>query len=524
MQSIDAAWWRSAVIYQVYPRSFKDSNRDGIGDLRGVEEKLDYLSWLGISAVWFNPTFPSPNTDWGYDISDYYGVHPDFGTVDDLRHLIEAAGKRNIRIILDLVPNHTSEKHPWFIDAMSSRDAAHRDWYVFADGKGNGPPNNWIDVRGECAWIHDPNSGQWYLHNFLASQPDLNWWNEDLRREFTKILSFWFDCGIAGFRIDVAHGVIKDKELRNNPETVPDHTIGEIHYHRQIQKFNAHRPEVHEIYRSWRELARQYSPERLLYGETDALTIEETASYYGTDDEFQLTLNSQSVKIPGTIPALAHAIRETEEAFAPTSWPSWTGSNHDIPRFPTRWGSGNIDRARCFLLMLLTLRGTPVLYYGDELCMQDEPMDPKFWKDPMYTPSRDSSRTPMPWSSAPNGGFTDDDIVPWLPISRHLTPSVAEQQNDPDSPLALTRRMIAFRSRHAEFTLSPYVSLVETSTLWAWNRGDSHIVVMNIGDKQVSCSLPSGRKVIATHIEEEGKHWNGTYVNPHEAFIVEIEQ
>ncbi len=514
-------WWKTAVIYQIYPRSFRDTNRDGIGDLRGVEEKLDYLSWLGITALWFNPTFPSPDTDWGYDIADYYGVHPDFGTVDDLRHLIEAAEKRGIRIILDLVPNHTSEEHPWFIDAKSSRHAAHRDWYVFADGKGKGPPNNWVDVRGECAWIRESPTGQWYLHNFLATQPDLNWWNMDLRREFTKILSFWFDMGVSGFRIDVAHGVIKDRELRDNPDTVPGHKDGEIHYHRQIQKYNAHRPEVHEIYRSWRDLARQYSPERLLYGETNALTIEETASFYGNDDEFQLTLNGPSLGIPGTVPALAGAVRATEEVFAPTSWPCWTGSNHDIPRFPTRWAQGNIDRARCFLLMLLSLRGTPVLYYGDELCMQDEPMDPKFWKDPMYVPSRDSSRTPMPWTSAQEGGFTDDDITPWLPIGQHLTPSVAEQQQDPDSPLALTRRLLAFRTKHPEFTLSPYTSLLETRTLWAWRRGDHHTVVMNIGHEPVSCSLPPGTKVIATHSGKEGELWDGTTVNADEAFIVE---
>ena len=248
MPNDDAAWWRDGVLYQIYVRSFADSNGDGIGDLRGVIEHLDHLGWLGVDGVWLSPVNPSPDLDWGYDVSDYRDVHPDLGDLRTLDELVGEAGSRGIRILLDLVPNHTSDRHPWFVDARSSRDAAHRDWYVWADPRADGsPPNNWRSIFGGSAWELDPTTGQYYLHNFLPEQPDLNWWNEEVRHEFDDILRFWFDRGIAGFRIDVANGLIHDPELRDNPAATEDDPP-EIRRRGQRQVYNLNRPEVHEIY------------------------------------------------------------------------------------------------------------------------------------------------------------------------------------------------------------------------------------------------------------------------------------
>ena len=262
------SWWRSGVLYQLYPRSFADSNGDGHGDLQGIIEHLDHLAWLGVDGIWLNPINPSPNADWGYDVADYTGVEPDFGDLDVLDRLVAGAGERGIRVILDLVPNHTSDRHPWFIDARSSRTARHRDWYVWADARPDGgPPNNWVSVFGGSAWTWDEPTQQYYLHNFLAEQPDLNWWNDEVREAFDDIVRFWFDRGISGFRIDVAHGIVKDVELRDNPSATPDdddlaRALG------QRQEFSMNRPEVHDVLRRWRAIADAYEHDPILLGET----------------------------------------------------------------------------------------------------------------------------------------------------------------------------------------------------------------------------------------------------------------
>ncbi|HUC13937.1 MAG TPA: alpha-amylase family glycosyl hydrolase, partial [Acidimicrobiales bacterium] len=285
-------WWRGATFYQIYVRSWRDSNGDGIGDLAGVCEGLDYLKWLGIDAIWLSPTMPSPNTDWGYDVSDYYGVHPDLGTLDDLDRLIADAGEREIAVLLDLVPNHSSDAHPWFVDALEGRDAEHRSYYVWADGKADGsPPNNWLSATGGTAWTYDERSGQFYLHNFLPTQPDLNWWHQPVHQEFEKIIRYWFDRGAAGFRIDVAHGLYKDALLRDNPPTLPsDHHAIRRGGLRQV--YNANRPEVHEVYKRWRQIADDYEPQRALLGEVWELDPERFGDYYGREKpELQMAFN-----------------------------------------------------------------------------------------------------------------------------------------------------------------------------------------------------------------------------------------
>ena len=285
-------WWRSGVLYQLYPRSFADANGDGHGDLEGVIAHLDHLAWLGIDAIWLNPIHPSPNADWGYDVADYLDVHPDFGDLATLDRLIARAADHDIRVVLDLVPNHTSDRHPWFEDARTSRTAEHRDWYVWADAQPDGsPPNNWVSVFGGAAWTWDETTQQYYLHNFLAEQPDLNWWNEEVRSAFDDILRFWFDRGIAGFRIDVAHGIVKDVDLRDNPLAVEGddaltRSLG------QRQEFNMNRPEVHDVIRRWRAIADRYDQEPILVGETWVADLTRLMRFYGDGtDELHLALN-----------------------------------------------------------------------------------------------------------------------------------------------------------------------------------------------------------------------------------------
>src|SRR5689334_4537025 len=289
MPDESTAWWRNAVVYQIYPRSFADTTGDGVGDLRGIVEHLDHLEWLGVDAIWLNPVTVSPDADWGYDVSDYTAVQPALGTMADLDTLLDEATRRELRVLLDLVPNHTSIEHPWFVDARSSRASAYRDWYVWADPKPDGSaPNNWVSSFGGPAWTLDDASGQYYLHNFLPEQPDLNWWNDDVCAAFDEILAFWFDRGIAGFRIDVCHMIIKDAELRDNPPArADDHAMAE--FVRQEPVYNANRPEVHDIIRRWRHLADTYDPPRVLIGETNVEDLELMARYYGRgDDELHL--------------------------------------------------------------------------------------------------------------------------------------------------------------------------------------------------------------------------------------------
>ena len=435
-------WWKHGVLYQVYPRSFQDSDGDGVGDLRGVIQRLDHLAWLGIDGIWLNPVSPSPNRDWGYDVSDYLDVASEYGGLDALQELIDAASDRGIRVVLDLVPNHTSDQHPWFVDARSGRNAEHRDWYVWADpANDGGPPNNWRSSFGGPAWTLDEASGQYYLHNFLPYQPDLNWWNEDVRAAFDGILRGWFDRGVAGFRIDVAHAIVKDRLLRDDPATVAGATALD---EPQII-YSMHRPEVHDVLRRWRAIADAYQPPRVLIGETWVRDLPELASYYGEGTELHLAFNFAFATAPFEATALRAVIDATERALGTDPWPLWTASNHDIGRLATRWASGEERRVRCALFVLLLLRGTPTLYAGDEIGLEDVEMPSSRWRDEGSGPggrSRDPGRTPIPWEPGPGHGFTSPGVEPWLPIGG-VARSVAEQRADPDSTLAWCQKVIA---------------------------------------------------------------------------------
>src|SRR5258708_21293043 len=367
---MDRRWWQRATLYQLYVRSWQDSDGDGYGDLRGIISRLDYLEWLGVDGIWLSPTMPSPDQDWGYDVSDYLSVHPEVGSIGDLDSLVAEVGKRGMRVLLDLVPNHTSSAHPWFVDASSASDSAHRGYYVWADpAPGGGPPNNWIDATGHPAWEWHAESGQYYLHNFLPSQPDLNWWLPAVHHEFKEILKFWFDRGIAGFRIDVAHGLYKDALLRDNPPLAHADPLQGRFGQRPV--YSANRPETHGVFRDWRALADTYSPPRLLLGETWVGDLRALASYYGDDDELDLAFNFVFVFAEFAAPALPGVVAQTLAKLPIGACPVWMASNHDVGRFATRWGNGDERKIKLALLVLGTLPGTTVLYYGDETGMTD---------------------------------------------------------------------------------------------------------------------------------------------------------
>ena len=510
----NGTWWQRGVFYQIYPRSFCDTTADGIGDLPGMIEKLDYLEWLGVDGIWVNPVTPSPNHDWGYDVSDYCCVHPELGTLEHVDELIREAHRRNIRVLMDFVPNHTSSDHEWFRDAASARDSVHRTWYIWGDPKEDGsPPNNWLSTFGGSAWTWDEKTGQYYLHNFLPSQPDLNWWEDGVRAAMDDVLRFWWDRGVDGFRIDVAHAVIQDKDLRDN---LPLRESAHPREQRlgQESTYNMNQPEVHDIIRRWRQIAQAYDPERLLVGETFVLDLARMAQYYGTGDELHLAFNFVFVFQEFDAKLLRATVEQTLELLPQLAWPCWTGSNHDVLRFPTRWCDNDERKARLALMMLLTLRGTPFLYYGDEICMGNTPiergqvLDPvgkRFWPEDK---GRDAGRTPMPWSARDGAGFTEPGVTPWLPLGDVDACNVEDQRDDPGSALHLTRDLIMLRKDTEDLASGDYRSLDSPHGVWAYGRGSEIVVVLNFSDERVDYKT-AGTVLVATTRAGEGAETGG---------------
>jgi alpha-glucosidase len=527
MDGWPADWWHGGTMYQVYVRSFADSNGDGVGDLQGVVERLDYLEWLGVRGVWLSPTMPSPDRDWGYDVSDYRSVHPDLGDLESLDRLIHEAARRGIGILLDLVPNHTSDRHPWFVDARSSRDAEHRDWYVWHDGLPDGaPPNNWQSVFAGPAWTFDEPTGQWYLHNFLAEQPDLNWWNEGVREEFDSILRFWLERGVAGFRIDVAHSMVKDRLLRDNPPTTEDdHPIVRRLPLREV--YNMNRPEVHDVLRRWRRVADSYGPGRLLVGETWVFGVERLAPFYGTGtDELDMGFNFPFAFSALDAGEMGTVVEATETALPAGAWPVWTGSNHDIGRFATRWCAGDEARTRCALVLLVSLRGTAFLYYGDEIGMVDVPVPRDLLRDPVGIrgwpdqPGRDPCRTPMQWRPGPGAGFTDPGVEPWLPIGDANACNVEAQQRDPYSILNLTRELIRLRSS-TDLGKGPFRTVLREGDVWVWRRG-ALTVAANLTGEPRGISVDASRVLVSSsRSRDRGTATGTTRLEPWEALVLE---
>ncbi len=530
MPERDWLWWRDGVLYEVYPRSFCDTNGDGVGDLRGVTSKLDHLAWLGVDGIWLNPITDGPNDDWGYDVADYCSVHPELGTLEDVDDLVREASARGIRVILDIVPNHSSDRHAWFVDAKSSRDSVHRDYYVWADPKPDGtPPNNWVNTfnPGHSAWTFDDTSGQYYLNQFLPTQPDLNWWSERVRDEFDAIYRFWYDRGISGFRIDVCHAVVKDKALRDNPPSGPDdHWYVQMYGQRFV--YNTNRPEVHDVLRRWRSLADSYDPPRALVGETYVLDPDAFASFYGRGDELHLAFNFMLLHSEFAAPALRTAVEQAEALIPPAGWPTWTGGNHDNHRWATRWCGGDEAKVRAGMVMLMGLRGTPFLYNGDEIGMPDTNVPAERLLDPvgkMFGPrvGRDDERTPMHWSRDPGAGFSAPGVEPWLPYGNFAACNVEDQRGDPASTLHLTRDLIALRRGSHDLRRGGYgTHPASNERLWVWTRGDATTVALNLSDDDATVDGVDGTIRVASDRARDGEPVHGTLaLEPWAAVILE---
>ena len=467
-------WWRHGVIYQIYPRSFADANGDGVGDLAGITSRLGHLNdgtpgSLGVDAIWLSPFYPSPMADFGYDVADYTDVDPIFGTIDDFDRLVEAAHARGIRVVVDLVPNHTSDQHPWFLESRSSRDNPKRDWYVWADSRPDGsPPNNWMSSfpRAGKAWAFDAATGQWYLHSFTPQQPDLNWWNPEVRQAMDDVMRFWLDRGVDGFRVDVAHKMARDPELRDNPLVeLGDEDLGESQEARDsrraklkaVPRRDEDWPEVHEILRRFRQTLDSYD-DRMAVGEVYLLDLERLARYYGSgEDEFHLVHNFVFQSQPWKAEAFRSVVEEFNGLLPADAWPAWMLSNHDVSRIATRYDEGGNGqaRARVAAMLLLTLRGTPFVYMGDEIGQADGEIPPDRVVD---VDGRDPERSPMQWDGSPGAGFSTGD--PWLPVgSQAAAVNVAAQRDDPASMLTLFRRLIWYRKGSAALRGGDYRAL-----------------------------------------------------------------
>ena len=510
-------WWREAVLYQVYPRSFADSDGDGVGDLPGLIARLDHLAWLGVDAIWLNPTFPSPNADWGYDVGDYCDVDPDLGTLEDLDRLVAAAGERGIRVLLDLVPNHTSDRHPWFVESRSRRDGPRRSWYIWADPRADGsPPNRLESAFGGPAWTLDERTGQYYLHSFLPEQPDLDWLNGEVRAEFERILRFWLDRGIAGFRIDVVHKTVKPRGVRRD-----------VAVSREDPTPPADPDELHALLRRWRALVDASERPGVLLGETHVLDVAQMVAFYGTgEDELHLAFNFPFVYSRFDPKRLSRVVAATERAVPRTAWPVWTASNHDAGRLASRWCGGDERKVRCALLILLALRGTPVLYYGDEIGLPDVDVPRQRIRDPVGLRTRpekrgrDRCRTPMHWDSSAGAGFTDPQAEPWLPLGDVASCNVADQRVDPRSTLSFCRDLIALRRSWPSLRSAPYAPLSSRGAVWAWRRGEDCVVAVNLGERASRLEVEPGTIAIHTSREREGERVDELRLAPWEGVVV----
>lgn len=518
-------WWESGVIYQIYPRSFQDSDGDGVGDLAGIGQRLDYIAELGVDAIWLSPIFPSPMADFGYDVADYCDVAAIFGDLQQFDALLAQAHARGLKVLLDFVPNHSSVEHPWFVESRASRQSVKRDWYIWRDSApGGGPPNNWTSDMGGSAWELDAGTGQYYLHAFLKEQADLNWRNPDVRAAMDDVLRFWFDRGVDGFRIDVLWHCIKAEGLPDNPLNpafVP--SMGEKL--KVLQQNSADRPEIHEIAHGFRKLADGYG-ERLLVGEI-CLPLDRLMTYYGSDDApgVHLPFNFQLLDARWNAEALAAIIADYEAALPAGGWPNWVIGSHDAPRIAGRIGEA---QARVAAMLLLTLRGTPTLYQGDELGIglvdipPDRIRDPQDLRQPGLGLGRDGARTPMAWNGSENAGFST--IEPWLPLNADWqVRNVACQQTDPGSMLLLYRRLLALRRAHAALSIGDLTLVPAFSGALEYERreGTQRLrIALNLTAESRQIALNADESVAELRLSTvPGRNFDGTLV-PNEGVVL----
>ena len=512
----DDPWWKRAVVYQIYPRSFADSDGDGIGDLPGLRAHLDDLVWLGVDALWLSPFYPSPNADFGYDVSDYCAVDPVYGTLDDFDGLVADAHDRGIRIIVDWVPNHSSEQHPWFVDSKRGRDADHRNWYVWRDpAPDGGPPNNWVSTFApdHPAWTFDEASGQWYLHLFEPGQPDLNWDEPAVEAAMHDILRFWLDRGVDGIRADVVHCIGKDPDLPDNPAhlaPIPHSVLNDVGV-------------THGRLRAIRHLIDEYPGDRMILGEVFLLSTAAVAEYYGDDDELHLAFNFPPLLAPWRATQWNEAIAEEERELTPRgAWPTWVLSNHDNPRPRTRYDNGarllgedevtrgrrSEPRGRAAAVLLFTLRGTPFLYQGEELGLLDAVITEEQRLDPG---GRDGCRAPIPWDGTPDHGWpTPEGVATWLPFPPDADGhNYASQRDDPGSVLHLYRRLLAARRGSPALTVGDLVQLEAPEGVVAYRRrdgstGDQRTVLVNYTGESVDVDPQAAGRALRVEIASDG--------------------
>jgi alpha-glucosidase len=522
-----ANWWQRGVIYQVYPRSFQDSNGDGIGDLNGIAGRLDHLVGLGVDAVWISPIFLSPMADFGYDVADHRAVDPIFGSLADFDRLLAAAHAKGLRIILDFVPNHTSDQHPWFVESRSSRTNAKRDWYVWRAPRGDGgPPTNWLSEFGGPAWTLDAVTGEYYYHAYLKEQPDLNWRTPAVRAAMLDVLRFWFQRGVDGFRVDAIHQLIEDDRLRDNP---PDANWrpGMSPARRLLRAYTMDQPEVHEAIAAMRQVADSFG-DKVMIGEA-YLPIDRLMAYYGVDlTGFQLPFNFHLMSTPWTPTAVAALIQAYERALPKGGWPNWVLGNHDRSRVASRLGC---EQARVAAMLLLTLRGTPTIYQGEEIGMTDVAISPQQVVDPWEKNvpglglGRDPARTPLPWDASPKGGFTSGE--PWLPLGpEHDRVNVASEARDPQSMLSLYRALLALRRREEALVSGQWepVAAGEQVLLYERRRGSRAVgVALNMTAKASEASIAGPATVLlSTHLDRTGRESSPKLrLRPHEGLIFE---
>jgi alpha-glucosidase len=457
-------WWQNAVFYEIYPRSFSDSNNDGIGDLNGITSKLDYLKSLGVDAIWITPCYPSPQVDFGYDVSDYENIDPMYGSLADFDRLASEAHKSGIRIIMDFVINHTSDQHPWFKESRSSRDNPKRDWYIWRDGKGPGqPPNNWTSTFGGPAWKFDSTTGQWYYHYFYAQQPDLNWRNPEVEKAMFDVTRWWYKRGVAGFRLDAVDTLFEDPTLHDNPVLPAKNKFGDPN---TKEVYNKKLPELHGVLQRLRAVADEY--DAVLIGETWTKNIPELKEYYGdNNNELQMPMDFLFTRVDKLSPA---EFRKQIAGVNAAGWPVYVLSNHDIVRSYVRYGDGvhNDAIAKVMAGLYLTLRGTPIMYYGEEIGMtNNDPKRKEDVKDPIGRVGwpkeigRDGERTPMQWNADANAGFTNG--TPWLPVPpSYKSHNVATESGEQDSILNFYKRVLELRHKEPALLDGDYVALNES--------------------------------------------------------------
>jgi alpha-glucosidase len=517
MDQISNSWWQNGIFYQIYPRSFQDSNADGVGDLAGIVNRLPYLRELGIDAIWLSPVFPSPMADFGYDISAYTGIDPLFGTMEDFDALVMAAHEAGLKIILDLVPNHTSDQHPWFIEARESRDNPKRDWYLWRDPKPDGSaPNNWLSEFGGSAWTLDETTGQYYYHAFLAQQPDLNWRNPEVREAIYDVMRFWLRKGIDGFRVDVIWHLIKDAEFRDNPPN-PHYHDGRPPHETVLTQYSTDQPEVHDVVAEMRRVTEEFDA-RVLIGEI-YLPLQRLVAYYGNDLRgAQMPFNFALISTLWSARSIEKIIGDYEKALPPGAWPNWVLGNHDRPRVASRVG---LEQARVAAMLLLTLRGTPTLYYGDEIGMHqvaiapDQVHDPFEKNVPGIGVGRDGCRTPMQWNATRNAGFSV--ATPWLPLASDFAQeNVVNLDADTGSILTLYRALIQLRKQLPQLTSGSYEPVAAQGDLLLYRRraeGEALIIALNLGAEPASVTSSAigfGNEILmSTFLDRKGESIEG---------------